>query len=48
MKEPWVNLFQQNHAAENGLSLQYIAPQIGEGVIVVQLDKEEVKCETQK
>lgn len=43
-----MNLFQRNRAVESGLSLQYIAPQIVHGVIVVRLDKEEVNRETKK
>ncbi|KAJ8530918.1 hypothetical protein K7X08_023799 [Anisodus acutangulus] len=44
---PWVNLFKKNWAAENGLSLLYIPPQIIDGKVVVQLE-EEVDRETEK
>ncbi|XP_060170990.1 uncharacterized protein LOC132601964 [Lycium barbarum] len=46
--EPWVNLFQKNRAAENGLPLQYIPPEVIDGQVVVQLEKEKVDRETAK
>ncbi|XP_060212233.1 uncharacterized protein LOC132639857 [Lycium barbarum] len=48
LEEPWVNLFKKNRSAENGLTLNYIPPQIIDGKIVVQLEKEEVNRETAK
>nr|XP_009597092.1 uncharacterized protein LOC104093083 [Nicotiana tomentosiformis]XP_009597093.1 uncharacterized protein LOC104093083 [Nicotiana tomentosiformis] len=44
--QPWVNLFSKNKTMENGMALSYIAPQIVNGKIVIQLEKEEVERET--
>ncbi|OIT02807.1 hypothetical protein A4A49_56496, partial [Nicotiana attenuata] len=44
----WTNLFQRNRAVENGMSLAYIPPQLIDGQVVVQLDKNEVDLETEK
>lgn len=46
--KPWCNLFQKNRSAANGIPLSYILPQIKNGQIVAQLDKNEVKSETEK
>lgn len=39
----WVSLFKDNPSAQNGMKLTYIHPQIVNGKIVVQLDKNEVE-----
>ncbi|WMV24159.1 hypothetical protein MTR67_017544 [Solanum verrucosum] len=44
----WTNLFTNNRAVVNGLSLDYIPPQMMDGKHVVQLDKDEVNLEIQK
>ncbi|XP_019224481.1 PREDICTED: uncharacterized protein LOC109206146 [Nicotiana attenuata] len=44
----WSNLFQKNRSAANGMSLSYIPPEIVNGQVIVQLDKEEVESETEK
>ncbi|KAH0679268.1 hypothetical protein KY284_020353 [Solanum tuberosum] len=46
--ELWTNLFTNNRVAVNGLSLDYIPPQMMDGKPVVQLDKDEVNLEIQK
>lgn len=46
--EIWTSLFANNRAAANGLSLDYIPPQMLDGKPVVQLDKNEMNLETQK
>ena len=37
-KEPWVNMFKNNRAANNGMQLNYFPPQIVNGETMVQLD----------
>ncbi|KAK6791911.1 hypothetical protein RDI58_010992 [Solanum bulbocastanum] len=46
--ELWTNLFTNNRAVVNGLSLDYIPPQMLDGKPIVQLDKNEVNLEIQK
>ena len=37
-KEPWVNVFKNNRAANNGMQLTYFPPQIVNGETMVQLE----------
>ena len=47
-KEPWVNMFKNNRAANNGLQLAYFPPQIVNGEAMVQLEEKEVQDEEAK
>ncbi|XP_075083460.1 uncharacterized protein LOC142167200 [Nicotiana tabacum] len=44
----WANLFEGNIMDAKGMNLTFIAPQIRNGVKIVQLEKEEVDRETEK
>lgn len=44
----WANLFTGNRVAENGMPLTYIPPEIVNGTVVVQVDKNEVEKEAEK
>ncbi|XP_019237680.1 PREDICTED: uncharacterized protein LOC109217852 [Nicotiana attenuata] len=44
----WANLFAKNRSMENDMTLSYIAPQLVNGKVVIQLEKEEVDRETEK
>lgn len=46
--DSWANLLKQNRAARNGMALDYIPPQIIEGYVFIQLEKEEVDHESHK
>lgn len=45
---PWTTLFARNRSAENDMHLTYIAPEIENRQFVVNLDKTEIECETEK
>ncbi|KAH0645442.1 hypothetical protein KY284_033326 [Solanum tuberosum] len=47
-QEPWVNMFRNNRAANNGMNLSYIPPQIVNGQTMVQLEGKEVQIEEDK
>ena len=47
-KEPWVNMFKNNRAANNGMQLAYFPPQIVNGEAMVQLERKEVQDEEDK
>ena len=47
-KEPWVNMFKNNRAANNGMQLAYFPPQIVNGEAMVQLEGKEVQDEEDK
>ena len=46
--EPWVNMFKNNRAANNGMQLNYFPPQIVNGETMVQLEGKEVLDEEAK
>ncbi|KAK6788794.1 hypothetical protein RDI58_012592 [Solanum bulbocastanum] len=50
MKEanPWVSLFEGNRVASNGMSLNYITPELVNGKLVVNLDEKEQEKEEVK
>ncbi|KAJ8570837.1 hypothetical protein K7X08_037809 [Anisodus acutangulus] len=45
---PWTNLFSKNRLASNGLVLNYVAPEVIEGKILVEVDKQEIESEAMK
>ncbi|KAK6778018.1 hypothetical protein RDI58_024736 [Solanum bulbocastanum] len=47
-KEPWVNMFRNNRAANNGMNLSYFPPQIVNGQTMVELEEKEVQVEEDK
>ena len=47
-KEPWVNMFKNNRAANNGMQLNYFPPQIVNGETMVQLEDNKVQDEEAK
>uniref|UniRef100_A0A494G8D0 DUF4283 domain-containing protein n=1 Tax=Solanum lycopersicum TaxID=4081 RepID=A0A494G8D0_SOLLC len=47
-KEPWVNMFKNNRAANNSMQLNYFPPQIVNGETMVQLEGKEVQDEEAK
>ncbi|TMW83456.1 hypothetical protein EJD97_001640 [Solanum chilense] len=47
-KEPWVNMFKNNRAANIGMNLTYFPPQIVNGQTMVQLEGIEVQIEEEK
>ena len=47
-KEPWVNMFKNNRATNNGMNLTYFPPQIVNGQTMVQLEGKEVQAEKEK
>ncbi|KAK4724359.1 hypothetical protein R3W88_027138 [Solanum pinnatisectum] len=47
-KEPWVNMFRNNRATNNGMNLSYFPPQIVNGQTMVQLEEKEVQVEEDK
>ncbi|XP_010314397.2 uncharacterized protein [Solanum lycopersicum] len=47
-KEPWVNMFKNNCAANNRINLTYFPPQIVNGQTMVQLEGKEVHIEEEK
>ena len=47
-KEPWVNMFKNNRAANSGMQLNYFPPQRVNGESMVQLDGAEVQNEEAK
>ena len=47
-KEPWVNMFKNNRAANNGMQLNYFPPQIVNGETMVVLEGKEVQDEEAK
>ncbi|TMW80148.1 hypothetical protein EJD97_023609, partial [Solanum chilense] len=47
-KEPWVNMFKNNRATNNGMNLTYFPPQIVNGQTMVQLEGKEVQIEEEK
>ncbi|XP_060190914.1 uncharacterized protein LOC132620253 [Lycium barbarum] len=46
--EPWAKLFAGNRSAANGMTLEYIPPEIINGTVTVQLEKDEYERETKK
>ena len=44
-KEPWVDMFKNNRAANNGMQLAYFPPQIVNGEAMVQQEGKEVQDE---
>ncbi|KAH0705558.1 hypothetical protein KY290_010249 [Solanum tuberosum] len=47
-QKPWVNMFRNNRATNNGMNLSYIPPQIVNGQTMVQLEEKEVQVEEDK
>ncbi|KAJ8532934.1 hypothetical protein K7X08_015823 [Anisodus acutangulus] len=47
-KQNWAALFKGNRSVDNGLTLAYITPDLIEGKVLVQLEKDEVEAETMK
>lgn len=44
----WTGLFNRNRAATNGMSLDYIPPELVDGSVIVNLDKGETEKEIDK